>query len=75
MVTLVPNTLMMFAANDAPAAYLEMKSIGLPEDSTAELSVSLCRLISKSLNIDPGRIYIEFINAERHLWVWSSSTF
>lgn len=75
MVTLVPNTLMMFAANDAPAAYLEMKSIGLPEDSTAELSVSLCRLTSKSLNIDPGRIYIEFINAERHLWVWSSSTF
>lgn len=66
---------MMFAGSDAPAAYLELKSIGLPEDNTKLLSQALCGLIQKELGIEKDRIYIEFSNAGRHMWGWNGTTF
>lgn len=66
---------LLFAGNDEPAAYIELKSIGLPESETAHLSSALCQLVSEKLNIDSNRIYIEFSNAERHMWGWKGATF
>ena len=60
---------------DAPLAYLELKSIGLPEDRTKALSQALCDLVSSHLGVATDRIYIEFANAPRHLWGWNSATF
>jgi len=42
MVILEHNPDMLFAGDAAPLAYLELKSLGLPEDRTAELSAALC---------------------------------
>ena len=75
MVRLEQNQHMLFAGSDAPLAYLELKSIGLPGDRTADYSSALCELIGQQLNIPADRIYIEFSNAERHLWGWSGKTF
>jgi len=75
MVSLQHNQPMLFAGNDAPLAYLELKSIGLPEDSTAQISKALCQLIQHRLGIDTNRIYIEFSSAERHMWGWKEATF
>ena len=75
MVNLDPPRPMLFAGNNAPAAYLELKSIGLPGDRTQALSESLCSLINTNMDIDPGRIYIEFADAPRHMWGWNNSTF
>jgi phenylpyruvate tautomerase PptA (4-oxalocrotonate tautomerase family) len=75
MVSLVHNPLMLFAGDDAPLAYLELKSIGLPGDRTAEFSQVLCDLLAHQLEIPPDRVYIEFSDAERHLWGWNSATF
>lgn len=75
MVTVVRNDAMLFAQSDAPLAYLELKSIGLPEASTPDLSQALCRLVHELLAIDTDRIYIEFTNAPRHLWGWNGGTF
>ncbi|HHH45892.1 MAG TPA: hypothetical protein ENK53_02655 [Thiotrichales bacterium] len=75
MVTLRPNSHMCFAGEDTPLAYLELKSIGLPEGSTSELSAALCELIQDQLGIPADRVYIEFSNAERHLWGWNGGTF
>ncbi len=75
MITLDTGQAMLFAGNNAPLAYLELKSIGLPNDATASLSAALCRLISEELNVAQDRIYIEFTNAERHLWGWDGHTF
>ncbi len=58
-----------------PAAYVELKSIGLPEKDTAGFSADLCDFLKQSLGVDPERIYIEFINIPRHLWGWNSGTF
>lgn len=75
MVLLELNNDMLFDASKAPLAYLELKSLGLPTDRTSEFSATLCALMEKDLQIPSDRVYIEFSNAERHLWGWSKSTF
>ena len=74
MVALAPPVPMVFAGSDAPTAYLELKSIGLPESRTADLSKALCGLMS-DLNIDQNRVYIEFADAPRAMWGWDGRTF
>jgi len=66
---------MLFSASPEPLAYLELKSIGLPGEQTAAFSAALCDLLSEQLAIPSERIYIEFANAERHLWGWNGATF
>ena len=75
MVTLEINTDMIFGGDTSPVSYLELKSIGLPEERTTELSNFLCELIKDQLGIPAERTYIEFSNAQRHLWGWNSATF
>ena len=75
MVALQPAQTMLFAGTDGPLAYLELKSIGLPEAATKDLSDSLCTLMAQALNIEKNRIYIEFTDAPRHMWGWDGGTF
>ena len=75
MIALEHNPAMLFAGSDAPLAYLELKSIGLPAARTAELSRGLCDLVSEQLGIAPDRIYIEFANATGNMWGWDGATF
>lgn len=75
MVNLKTGQDMRFGGTDAPLAYLELKSIGLPAERTGEISRGLCELVSAALGIPAERIYIEFSNAERHLWGWNGGTF
>lgn len=75
MVALAPDTPMLFAGEDGPLAYLEVKSIGLPRRLTGDLSKSLCDLLRDILGIAPARIYIEFADAEPDLWGWNGATF
>jgi phenylpyruvate tautomerase len=75
MVLIEQGSVMRFAGSDAPLAYLELKSIGLPETATAQISRSLCDFIGDALNIDADRIYIEFSDAPRKMWGWNGGTF
>ena len=75
MTSVETNPAMLFAGNDAPLAYLELKSIGLPESITADLSKALCELVSSATGIAPDRIYIEFADAPRKMWGWNGGTF
>ncbi len=75
MVCIEDNQALVFAGDNNPAAYLELKSINLPESETAQISSALCELVSDQLGIDKNRIYIEFSNAERHMWGWNGATF
>jgi phenylpyruvate tautomerase PptA (4-oxalocrotonate tautomerase family) len=75
MVTLETGVPMIFAGSHAPCAFLELKSIGLPEDRTAALSQALCDALGPLLQVAPERTYIEFTNAEPHLWGWNAETF
>lgn len=75
MIALPPSMPMLFAGSDDPLAYLELKSIGLPDEATTALSEALCSMINESLGISKERIYIEFSNAQRHMWGWNGRTF
>ena len=75
MVALEPASAMVFAGTDEPLAFLELKSIGLPENETAALSAEICEFIQKSLGISKERIYIEFSDVKRHLFGWNGKTF
>ena len=75
MTSVETNNAMQFAGNDAPLADLELKSIGLPESITADVSHALCELMSAETGISPERIYIEFADAPRKMWGWNGNTF
>ncbi|MGD9000474.1 MAG: phenylpyruvate tautomerase MIF-related protein [Granulosicoccaceae bacterium] len=75
MVLVEDNAAMLFAGSDAPLAYLEMKSIGLPEAITPDLSTALCNVVHKQLGINKDRVYIEFSDAPRKMWGWDGKTF
>jgi len=75
MVALEASVPMLFAGEDGPLAYLELKSIGLPENKTASLSAALCSLMEEFVGIDKERVYIEFANAPRSMWGWNGDTF
>ena len=75
MIALESDTAMMFAGDDSPTAYIELKSLGLPEDKTSFFSEALCTVIEQELGIPQNRIYIEFSGPERHMWGWNGATF
>jgi phenylpyruvate tautomerase PptA (4-oxalocrotonate tautomerase family) len=75
MTSVETNPVMLFAGTDEPLAYLELKSIGLPESMTADISQALCALVSGETGIRPDRIYIEFADAPRKMWGWDGGTF
>ena len=75
MVTIQAGSTMMFGGSDAPCAYLELKSIGLPELQLPDLSANLSRQLADTLGISTDRIYIEFSAAEPQWWGWNATTF
>lgn len=75
MIILEDGRDLLFAGTSSPAAYLELKSIGLPELKTAHYSQVLCELLAESLDISAERVYIEFAAPARHLFGWNSGTF
>lgn len=75
LVILEPGRDLLFGGTDAPAAYVELKSLGLPEAKTPDLSNALCAWLKQELGISPERVYIEFAAPPRHLFGWNGATF
>lgn len=75
MVSLQHNSDMLFDGNDDPLAFCELKSLGLEESQTTEISHRLCNCLYELYNIPPSRIYIEFSSPARAMWGWNNKTF
>ena len=75
MVILEPTPHMCFGGDRAPLAYLELKSLGLPEERTGEFSATLCGLMEQHLGVAPERTYLEFASPDRHLFGFNAGTF
>ncbi len=75
MVIPEPGTEILFGGSSDPAAFVELKSISLPEEETATISAALCTFLESTLGVPQDRIYIEFSNAERHMFGWNGGTF
>ncbi len=75
MVDLTAGTHLRFSGNKEPAAYVELKSIGLSEAQTQPLASFVCSFLEEQLNIPASRVYIEFINIPGKFWGWNGGTF
>jgi hypothetical protein len=75
MVILEDTCDILFAGSPSPAAFLELISLGLPEDRTAIYARTLCILMDDALGIPADRVYIGFSSPARHLFGWNGDTF
>ncbi len=75
MVQIEDDQCLIFGGEESPCALLQLKSLGLPENSTADFSSRLCHFINEQTGISSQRIYIEFSNPQRHMWGWDQRTF
>jgi len=65
----------IFDGSSAPAAYVELKSIGLKKEKTGDLSKKICEFLEAELEIPPDRVYIDFCNINGSMFGWNKTTF
>jgi hypothetical protein len=75
MIALKPETPLIFAGSDEPAAFVRLKSIGLPKERCTAFSEKICGFVEKELKVFSNRIFIEFKNLERDMFGWNGKTF
>ncbi len=76
MVSFQPLPALLFGGTSEPACFAVLKNIGtFTPSQTRALSAVLCKHLSQGLGVAPGRIYLEFVNAEGHLWGHDGDTF
>jgi phenylpyruvate tautomerase PptA (4-oxalocrotonate tautomerase family) len=77
MTCLLPQARMTFGGSDRePACYVEVKNIGtMTPAQTRAISAELCAELSNAFGVSPARTYIEFADAEPHLWGHAGETF
>jgi len=75
MTALEDNVVMTLGGTAEPAAFVELKSIGLTEEKTGDLSRVLCDTLNQELGLDEDRIYINFRSVPGSMWGWKGSTF
>ncbi|MBC8519551.1 MAG: hypothetical protein H8D24_03985 [Gammaproteobacteria bacterium] len=75
MISIRTDANLMFGGTTDPCAYLEFKSLGLPESSTQFFSDAITKLLGARTGIHSNRIYIEFSAPARHMWGWNGGTF
>ena len=75
MVVIDEQKAIRFGGSDGPALFVEVKSIGLPGDSTTVLSRMICDTVSELLSVPIDRVYLEFADSPRSMWGWNGGTF
>jgi len=67
---------MIMAGERAPAAFVEVGSIGgLGGDVPHRLTALICDALKKRLDIPPDRVYVCFTDVSADKWGWNGSTF
>ncbi len=75
MVSLEESRPMTMGGDSTAAAFLDLRSIGLPEGAQKELSAKLCHLMGESINLPTDRVYLNFQSIGREDWGWNGKTF
>ena len=66
---------LMFGGAEDPAAYVELKSIGLLEINCKGYSKAICEFLESNLKIPSDRIYIDFKDIDTGMFGWNKTTF
>lgn len=66
---------MTMAGTDAPAAFVELRALRLPEDALAGISKELCERLSLTVELRADRVFINFTDIAPSHWGWDGKTF
>jgi phenylpyruvate tautomerase PptA (4-oxalocrotonate tautomerase family) len=75
MISIQPDAPLIFGGSDEPAAFVRLKSIGLPTDRCPELSEKICHHIQEELGVPQDRVFIDFKDLEKSMFGWNGKTF
>lgn len=75
MVRLEHKSQLRFAGHDDPAAFVELISLGLPDDAPARLTARYTEFLQEKLSIRPDRMYFYFPQVPRTHFGWNGKTF
>ena len=75
MISIQPETPLILGGSDAPAAFVRLKSIGLPQDRCPELSEKICRLIEQEFGVPQDRVFVDFKDLAGNMFGWNGKTF
>ncbi|NNG01238.1 MAG: hypothetical protein HKM93_17740 [Desulfobacteraceae bacterium] len=75
MIAIKPGTSMSFGGDLKPAAFVELKSIGLPVDRCSDFAWSISNYLQEHLGIVEDRVFIDFKDLQRNLFAWNGKTF
>jgi len=75
MVSLAPAARIIFARDQSPAAFVELRSIGIPDLKRNSLCAAITELIARTCEIGPDRIYVVLVDVNAKFWSLNGSTF
>ena len=64
-----------FAGSIDNSAFVELRSLGLPEGTPTALSTAIAELLEDVLDIPPKRVFINFFDMDHSMWGWNGGTF
>lgn len=70
-----PGQVLSHGGSADHAAFVTLKSIGLPSDRTTEFSAKICGFLKAELGIDGDKVYIDFGDIKGRMFGWNGSTF
>jgi phenylpyruvate tautomerase len=74
MTSLLPAVQMTFAGQDDPAAFLEVRSIGIPDSARNSLVAALTDLVARSCEIKTDRIFVVLADVPGQFWAFQGAT-
>jgi phenylpyruvate tautomerase len=75
MITIKPETPLIFGGSGDPVAFVLLKSIGLPKERCTEFSEKICGFVEQEMEVAQNRVFIDFKDLEREMFGWNSKTF
>lgn len=75
LVHLLDGQAMTFAGTRAPAAMVELASLGLTTDQARRLAGEISSWLAPRLGVAPNRMHIWFAGPDRALWGFDGKTF
>lgn len=74
MVTIKPEMPYIFSGTGDPAAFVQIKSLGLARDRCSEFSEKVCSFLEKEVGVPRDRAFIEFIDIDGKIFGWNGRT-
>ena len=74
-VVVQPDQAIAFGGSTEPSAFVELRSLGMPEETAKTLSAEICGIMEQEASIPAARVFINFFDIPRPMWGWNGKTF